>query len=77
MSEHCNHCERLTETISKQHPSGTEFLCAVCGHQQDFLHDEPSDDLDEPHGSCSNCGTNLYGDDGPDLCDQCDWFAQQ
>jgi transcription elongation factor Elf1 len=75
MSEHCNHCERLTETVTKQHATGTEFLCAVCGHQQDFLHDDVPDDSNEPIGSCENCGTNLYEGDDPDLCDQCLWWA--
>lgn len=33
------------------------------------------DDCDEPTGSCDWCGTNVYG--GGDLCDQCEWQAEQ
>ena len=35
------------------------------------------DEWEEPKGSCDNCGTNLYADDGDFLCGQCEWFAAQ
>ena len=31
----------------------------------------------EPVGSCEECGTNLYPDDDPELCDQCFWYRTQ
>lgn len=33
---------------------------------------------DEPVGSCSRCGANIYRaeDDGSGLCDQCQWWDE-
>lgn len=42
-----------------------------------MTNEEEYDDFDgdcfEPVGSCEECGTNLYEDDDPELCDQCLW----
>lgn len=69
MSEFCINCEKVTASVTRSHPSGTEFRCATCGDQVDFLHDDGPDDT--AIGSCEECGTNLYADDHPEFCDQC------
>ena len=72
MSEFCSQCNEVTKSRVVEHPSGTEWLCAVCGYQVDFM-DSGDDEASEPVGSCDDCGTNLYEDDDPELCDQCLW----
>ena len=72
--EFCFRCERVTQSTQKDHASGTEWICLNCGNQVDFEHsDSDMDDYDCPVGSCCDCGTNLYEDDDPELCDQCLW----
>ena len=80
MSDYCPRCKKVTESKVVYHSSGTEYLCVICGAQVGFDIDEDyGDDYDdgEPVGSCEQCGTNLYSDDDPDLCDQCLWYAEQ
>ena len=40
LSELCLHCGRVTPSRMVRHISGDEVLCAVCGRQLDFLHNE-------------------------------------
>lgn len=78
-TEFCFRCQKVTPSRSVQHASGKEFLCAVCGWQVDFLHDDLPDEPDdyyEPVGSCENCSVNLYEDDDPEYCDQCLWMIR-
>jgi hypothetical protein len=42
--ELCLRCGKVTPSKVVCHASGTEFLCAVCGNQVDFLHDEEDDE---------------------------------
>lgn len=82
MKELCYRCNEETPCTVVHHPSGTEWLCAVCGWQVDFMHDEEAydyDPYDEPVDSCLWCGTNIYGCDdfGTGLCDQCQWSAEK
>lgn len=85
-AEFCNRCQKVTPSRVVYHDCGTEFLCAVCGWQVDFLHndDGPPEDCEdngEPVGSCDECDTNLYGDEVfyvpgyGKLCSQCAWMA--
>lgn len=47
LNDFCTRCQSTTPSKVVQHPSGTEFLCAVCGSQVDFLHaDEPDEEID-------------------------------
>jgi hypothetical protein len=40
LREYCMRCEGTTKTNVVHHASGTEFVCAACGGQVDFLHNE-------------------------------------
>lgn len=42
-----------------------------------FDFDEFDPDLNEPIGSCADCGCNLYEDDDEESCDQCLWYRSQ
>ncbi len=79
--EFCFRCDKVTPSRRVEHGSWTEWLCQVCNWQVDCDWDESLDDEDyaEPIGSCDNCGTNIYryDDDGTELCDQCQWWADQ
>ena len=81
--EYCFRCKQDQPTRSISHPSGTEWVCAICGWQVDFMHNEDEPDREdwegnEPVGSCSWCDTNIYRDedDGSGLCYQCQWAAK-
>lgn len=75
--DYCMTCGTTQPVKSQRFPSGTEWRCAVCNAQTDFDHDEDYDDYSEAVGSCENCGTNLYADDDPELCDQCLFYAAE
>jgi methionyl-tRNA synthetase len=64
--------DTLCRCCGTRAPLDANMYCRPCN---DTLEGEPwRDDPDEvgmePTGSCENCGTNLYPDDGP-LCDYC------
>jgi hypothetical protein len=73
----CHGCKSKQPCKIIHHRSGTETLCTVCNYQMDFeIAEQFEDDYSEPVGSCENCGTNLYEEDDPELCDQCLWRSQ-
>ena len=77
LNEFCPQCQQVTASRIVSHPSGTEYLCAECGTQVDFLVGDDADYYMEPTGSCEECGCNLYGDwdKWNSLCDTCQIYA--
>ena len=47
VSEFCHACRKMQISIERRYPSGTEFVCQVCGHQIDFLHDEEDEEPED------------------------------
>ena len=72
-TDYCTRCRSVMPSHRVRHAGGTEFVCAVCGAQTDFLHDEEEEeDANDVIGCCETCGANIYvAGQCIDFCEGC------
>lgn len=70
LQEFCARCQRVTPSIATSLPNGTEFTCATCGCQVDYLINEEPD-----YGRCELCSHPLDEDEHY-VCDDC-WMDEE